>query len=130
MGYTQEQLAQKIGVTAAAVGNYENDFSFPRAEVLYRIFGALDCQPNEIFVGNYEKSDSDEEHLMKYRSLDSYGKELIDACTEIEYRRCCGEERTMLIAARNGGAPREITVKKRPGAGSILDQPDYNGGRR
>lgn len=95
------------------------------------MFSALDCLPNELFAGNYTEAGSDEDHLLKYRSLDSYGKELIDACTEIEFRRCTGgEERTLLIAARGGEAPRKITVKKRTGAGSILDQPDYNGGRR
>ena len=48
-GLTQRDLALKIGVTPSAVGNYEQGVSFPREEVLYRLFDALDCSPNELF---------------------------------------------------------------------------------
>ena len=48
-GLTQRDLALKIGVTPSAVGNYEQGVSFPREEVLYRLFDALDCTPNELF---------------------------------------------------------------------------------
>jgi len=48
-GLTQRGLALKIGVTPSAVGNYEQGVSFPREEVLYRIFDALSCTPNELF---------------------------------------------------------------------------------
>lgn len=48
-GLTQRDLALKIGVTPSAVGNYEQGVSFPREEVLYRLFEALDCTPNELF---------------------------------------------------------------------------------
>lgn len=46
---TQRELANKIGVTPAAVGNYEQGVSFPREEILYRLFSALNCTPNELF---------------------------------------------------------------------------------
>lgn len=48
-GLTQRDLALKIGVTPSAVGNYEQGVSFPREEVLYRLFDALGCTPNELF---------------------------------------------------------------------------------
>ena len=48
-GLTQRDLALKIGVTPSAVGNYEQGVSFPREEVLYRLFEALNCTPNELF---------------------------------------------------------------------------------
>ena len=48
-GLTQRGLALKIGVTPSAVGNYEQGVSFPREEVLYRLFDALSCTPNELF---------------------------------------------------------------------------------
>lgn len=124
---TQEQLAAKIGVTPSAVGNYERDVSHPREEVLYRLFEALSCQPNELFADYFTVSGEEEQLLMQYRALDSHGKELVETCTELEYRRCHEEE--MLIAARNGGVPRRITLKKREGARSIFDMPDYDGGR-
>lgn len=127
---TQEELAARIGVTPSSVGNYEREVSHPREEALYRLFDALQCEPNELFADCYEDGSGESEHLEKYRALDSYGRELVDACTDIEYRRCTAEQGDMvLIAARNGGAPRVIEMKKRKGAGSILDKPDYDGGR-
>ncbi len=131
-GLTQGELAGKIGVTAAAVGNYENNVSFPKGEVLYRLFDALKCKPNELFAGSFDES-KEEELLRKYLALDGYGKELVNACADIEYRRCCGEpaeERTVLVAARGRGEPKPVVMKKRRGAGSIFDEPDYNGGKR
>ena len=129
---TQEELAAKIGVTTSSVGNYEREVSHPREEALYRIFAALQCEPNELFADCYENTSGESGHIEKYRALDSYGRELVDACTDIEYRRCT-EQRdsgsdTIFIAARNGGVPRAIQLKKRKGV-SIHDKPDYDGGR-
>ena len=41
LGITQQNLALRIGVTPSAVGNYEHDVSFPKEEVLMKLFGAL-----------------------------------------------------------------------------------------
>jgi transcriptional regulator with XRE-family HTH domain len=140
---TQGELAEKIGVTAAAVGNYERGISFPREEVIYRLFAALQCEPNDLYYGLYDSSGSPWQiHMMKYRALDSHGREIVDACTNIEYGRCSqtneinsraeepGEPyEELLIAARGKGAPDSITVRKRKNAPDILDAPDYKGGR-
>lgn len=127
---TQEELAEMIGVTTSSVGNYEREVSHPREEALYRIFDALQCEPNELFADCYENTSGESGHIEKYRALDSYGRELVDACTDIEYRRCIEERSsdTILIAARNGGEPKTIRMKKRKGV-SIHDKPDYDGGR-
>ncbi|MBD5129150.1 MAG: helix-turn-helix transcriptional regulator [Ruminococcaceae bacterium] len=124
-GLTQEGLAARIGVTPSAVGNYERCVSFPKEEVLMALFGALDCTPNELLGG------VEDEHMRKYRELDSLGRERVDRCTENELARCRQEnndEDTVLIAARDGGAPREITLKRR-GEKTIFDVPTYRGGR-
>lgn len=129
-GITQEELAQRLGVTPSAVGNYEREVSHPREEVLYGLFRELSCEPNELFSDCYDTADSKEaDHLKMYRELDSHGRELVDACTEIEYRRCTESDGLVLIAARKGGAPRLLKLKKRDGAGSILDEKDYKGGK-
>ena len=115
---TQEELASKLGVTPAAVGNYERSISHPKESVLLRIFEALDCEPNELF-SDYYSADDTQQHLLKYRALDSHGKELVDTCTELEYRRvkaersCCDND--VLIAARGGGSPHKMSMKKRKG---------------
>ncbi len=73
-----------------------------------------------------------EENLVNcFRELDEHGKALVETVAESEYKRCtAADDEGILIAARNGGAPRRIPLKKRKGADSILDQPDDKGGRR
>ena len=48
-GLTQAQLGEAIGVTKAAVGNYEKDLSSPREDTLIAIFDVLDCDANYLF---------------------------------------------------------------------------------
>ncbi|MGN1339037.1 MAG: helix-turn-helix domain-containing protein [Oscillospiraceae bacterium] len=131
IGLTQEQLAAKIDITPSAIGNYERDMSFPREEILYRLFAALECEPNELFRDCCDiKQTPAQLHLEKYLSLDRHGRELVDACTEIEHRRCYGvsDEELTTVAARSFSrkdVPEKLRLKKREGAGSILDAPDY-----
>lgn len=128
-GFTQETLALKIGVTPSAVGNYEHDVSFPKEEVLMKLFGALECTPNEL-LGTEELSDIKEcAHLNKYRALDALGKRRVDAVTEAELTRVCRESEEIAVAARNGSGSQPLTLKKRSGK-SLLDMPDYGRGRK
>lgn len=123
-GLTQEMLAARLGVTPSAVGNYERDVSFPKEGALMALFGALGCTPNEL-LGSGEET----EHMAKYRALDERGKQTVDECTEIELARCGGiAADNVLIAARKGGAPHEIRLKRR-GEKKIFDVPPYRGGR-
>ena len=125
-GLTQEALARKIGVTPSAVGNYERDISFPKEEVLYMLFEALGCSPNELFGREETLSMGERSHLEKYRRLDFHGRELVDACVEIELLRC---EDTVKTAARKGASGRKLRLKPRSGGSGIWDAPDYRGGR-
>ena len=130
-GITQEILAQKIGVTPSAVGNYEREISFPKEEVLMRLFGALRCTPNELLGGSVSFGERENAHINNYAALDEQGKDRVDECTKRELRRAAaesGEFEEVRIAARNGSAD-IIKLKKRSGK-SIRDLPDYRGGRR
>lgn len=125
-GITQEALAGRLGVTPSAVGNYERGVSFPKDDVLERLFGALGCTPNELFGAEELLSDEEYEHLEKYRALDAHGKELVNACVDIELKRLTEEDdddEYIAIAARKGGKAR-VKLKKRRGK-SIRELPDY-----
>lgn len=134
-GLTQEELAQRIGVTPSAVGNYEHDVSHPRESVLYRMFSALCCEPNDLFADFFD-SGADSGFMRRYGALDAQGRQRVDEVLAQEYARCSSHAQdgadaddSLLIAARGNGAPHTIRMKKREDAGSIFDAPDYKGGR-
>ncbi len=132
-GITQQQLARCLGVTPSAVGNYECDVSFPKMEVLMRLFDTLGCTPNYLFGTESGLSPREEEHLGKFRLLDEHGKSLVETCTELELRRINtappeSDEEEIPIAARLG-AGRQLKLKKRVGK-DISELQDYKGGRR
>ena len=56
LGMDQKTLASKLGVTAGAVSNYENDVSPPKEEVLYKMFEVLKVTPDELFAGCYSET--------------------------------------------------------------------------
>ena len=49
LGMTQLQLGKIIGVTKAAVGNYETGVHLPKADMIPKISVALKCDPNYLF---------------------------------------------------------------------------------
>lgn len=118
-GMTQEELAHALGVTPSAVGNYERGVSFPKEEILTKLFGALGVTPNELF-GAEGFSPEELAFLENYRALDSHGKELVNACLEIEGRRL-REDEPIIIAARKGKGGKLV---KRSGK-NVRDLPDY-----
>ena len=48
-GLTQQELADKLGITTGAVSNYENGLSFPKAEIAFGHSDILDITPRELF---------------------------------------------------------------------------------
>ncbi len=50
-GLTRNQLAEKIGVTSQAVGNWENGKRFPDADIQVKIFEIFGLNPVELFAG-------------------------------------------------------------------------------
>ena len=41
LGLSRSELAKQLGVSQSAVGNYETGVSFPKEDVLLRLFDAL-----------------------------------------------------------------------------------------
>lgn len=81
LGLSREALAQRLGVGKSAVGNYETGTSFPKEEVLLRLFDALEIDPNYLYRGSYRHGFSlsgEEQHLVeKYRSLGRTGRQTV-----------------------------------------------------
>lgn len=86
LGITQVQLAEKLGVTKGAVGNYEIGLSSPKAEILYKVFDVLGCDANFLFQDEMEDPKElatlDEKEypaMSKYRRLSPEEQTRIDA---------------------------------------------------
>lgn len=78
LGMTRADLADALGVSRSAVGNYELDISAPKEEVLLRLFRVLDMEPNFLFQDSFPipTASPEERRLMeKYRSLSRAGRE-------------------------------------------------------
>ena len=96
LGYSQGELAEKLGVSLSAVSNYENGQNAMREDVLLRVFDVLKIEPNylyqDAFTGKAFICTVEEESLVKtYRSLRSTGKQTLQAvatglaATQAEY---------------------------------------------
>ena len=48
-GLTQPELADKVGVTKGAVGNYETDLSSPKEPILIRLMEVLKIDANYLY---------------------------------------------------------------------------------
>ena len=48
-GYTQAQIAQRLGISRSSYANYENGNRSPNFEVLEQIADVLDCSLDELF---------------------------------------------------------------------------------
>lgn len=77
---TRSELAGRLGVSPSAIGNYETGISFPKEDVLLRLFNALHTTPNELFQDSFQTLSAPlthgEKHLLEqYRSLPAAGRE-------------------------------------------------------
>lgn len=87
LGLTREELAGRLGISPSAVGNYENGHSFPREDVILRLFDCLETDPNTLFQDSFRgggKVLSRSEHrlLEAYRGLSPMGRESVRAVVE------------------------------------------------
>lgn len=93
LGITQPQLAEMLGVSKGAIGNYETDANSPKATILFKVFDVLKCDANYLFqdeMGNHypmKVSYDEYESIKKYRNLDDHGKELVNFTLDKETER-------------------------------------------
>ena len=95
LNITQPQLAEMLGVSKGAIGNWETDVNSPRATLLYDLFDILHCDANYLFQDEmkelkYKDKATPEEFeniIKKYRLLDDHGREMVDFTLNKEYER-------------------------------------------
>ena len=82
LGLSQAALAKLLGVSQSTVGNYEADISFPKEEVLLRLFDCLETDPNTLFRDSFRfgadvLTHSERQMLEQYRGLSPKGRETV-----------------------------------------------------
>lgn len=88
---TQDELAKLVGKTKNVISNWERGDNKPDADTIFELCDILDVDANYLLGWednqNISLSLKEQEHIKKYRSLDSYGKKAVDGLLDNEYER-------------------------------------------
>ena len=82
LGMTRFSLAAQLGVSPSAIGNYETGVSFPKEEVMLRLFDCLKTDPNFLFQDSFSGggqvlTQSERALVKQYRGLSPVGRETV-----------------------------------------------------
>ena len=116
LGMSRIELAEKLGVSRSAVGNYETGISFPKEDVLLQLFDALGVDANYLYRDSFRARDAElsgEERtlLARYRRLSLTGRRTVCALLN-----ALGEWQEELEADRGAAEPRVIPLYRSPAA--------------
>ena len=116
IGMSRAELAEKLGVSRSAIGNYETGVSAPKEEVLLRLFDALQVDPNYLYRDSFRvrTPDFSEEELgllQRYRQLGLTGRRTVFALVD-----ALGGWQAELEADRGAAEPRVIPLYRSPAA--------------
>lgn len=113
-GYTQEDLARKLGVAKSTISMYENGNRIPDLEMLETIADFFNVDMNRLTSNNKSNNFSVKELgiIKKYRSLDDNGKQFVDLTLDREYQRCYPVKIEKLIAkGHDSDKPIEVEIR-------------------
>lgn len=84
---SRAELAARLGVTTSAVGNYETSTSFPKEEVMLRMFDCLQTDPNYLFQDSFRSGAQVLTHgerslLEQYQGLSPLGRQTVRSVVE------------------------------------------------
>ena len=116
LGMTRPQLAEMLGVSPSAVSNYERNISFPKEEVMLRLFDCLETDPNTLFQDSFRGgsgvlSQPERQLLEQYRGLSLVGRETVRSVVDA----LCAY-RDDLENSRPEQSPRVIPLYRSPAA--------------
>ena len=116
MDISQAALAKTLGVSQSTIGNYEAGISFPKEEVLLRLFDSLGTDPNTLFQDSFRDggrvlTQGERALLAQYRGLSPLGRETVRSVVEA----LCAY-RDDLESGRTEQEPRLIPLYRSPAA--------------
>lgn len=91
-GYTQEQIAEKVGIAKSTYTGYEKGNREPNVYTIGKLMEELGVDANFLWQDDttfpFELTYDEMENLVKkYRDLDDHGKEMVDFTLEKEWER-------------------------------------------
>lgn len=113
---SRTELAALLGISPSAVGNYETGVSFPKEEIMLRLFDCLETDPNTLFQDSFRfqkqpLSRTEQRLLERYRGLSPLGRETVQTMVEA----LCAY-RDEAEAAQGPEEPRMIPLYRSPAA--------------
>lgn len=111
------ELAEALRVTSSAIGNYETGVSFPKEEVMLRLFDCLQVDPNSLYRDSFQDGGSIITHgerqlLEKYRGLSPRGRETVRSVVDA----LCAYRDDLEQSRQPDRAPRVIPLYRSPAA--------------
>lgn len=122
---TQTELADIIGTTKQNIYKYENgiitNIPSDKIEAISKYFqispaflmgwnNPVSSEPESLIRTSNNSFSTDEiQHIKKYRTLDTYGKKMIECVLDLEFERCKQIYKSK-TAARNGESPGEKII--------------------
>ena len=83
---SRNELADTLGISRSAIGNYETGISTPKEDVLLRLFDALQIDPNYLYSGSYRHtvtySEEERRLVEKYRDLPLTARQTVNGLVE------------------------------------------------
>ncbi len=117
LGLSRADLADRLGVSRSAIGNYETGVSAPKEEVLLRLFDALQVDPNYLYRDSFRSASAplytgEEQRLVeKFRRLSLTGRRTVYALVD-----SLGLWQEELEEDRGAAEPRVIPLYRSPAA--------------
>ena len=114
---SRADLAERLGVSSSAVSNYENGVSFPKEDIMLRLFDSLETEPNILFQDSYRgggqvMSGPEQALLRQYRGLSPMGREAVRSVVEA----LCSYRDELEVAQPEQREPRVIPLYRTPAA--------------
>ena len=114
---SRADLAERLGVSSSAVSNYENGVSFPKEDIMLRLFDSLETEPNILFQDSYRgggqvMSGPEQALLRQYRGLSPMGRESVRSVVEA----LCSYRDELEAAQPEQRKPRVIPLYRTPAA--------------
>ena len=116
LGLSRAELAERLGVSASAIGNYETDQNTVRSDLLPRLLYALQVDPNylyqDYFAADFTVTGHERGLLERYRQLNVSGRQAVDTVLEA----LCGYQEDMEDLITAPEAVLEIPLYRSPAA--------------